>query len=121
MSIEADELSGELAPPMANGEVVFDEPWQGRTFGMARAMAEAGFFTWDEFRDCLIAAIDRWETDPPADGAAVYQYYEHFQIALEELLAAKDLVGAASLNDRTDVLLARPADHDHGHSHDHEH
>ena len=121
MSAETDELSGELAPPMANGEVVFDEPWQGRTFGMARAMAEAGFFTWDEFRAHLIAAIARWENANPAAGAAVYQYYVHFQVALEELLAQKGLIGCASLHDRTETLRARPVGHDHGHAHDHEH
>lgn len=121
MSSKADELAGELAPPMANGEVVFDEPWQGRTFGMARAMADAGFFTWNEFRAHLIDAIARWEHANAPTGAAVYQYYEHFQVALEELLAAKDLVGPASLHERTETLLARPVGHDHEHSQDHEH
>ena len=34
-------LDGRIAPPTANGEVVFEAPWQGRVFGMARLLAEA--------------------------------------------------------------------------------
>ena len=104
---------------MANGEVIFDEPWQGRMFGMARAMAEAGLFTWDEFRGHLIDAVARWENANAADPAAVYQYYTQFQLALEELLARKGLIGSAALQDRTETFLARPPGHDHTHDHEH--
>ena len=45
---------------MANGEVVFDAPWQSRVFGMARALCEQGLFTWDEFREQLILQIETY-------------------------------------------------------------
>ncbi len=56
------ELTGMAAPPMVNGELTFDAPWQGRVFGIARGLAEHGVFEWDAFRARLIeriAAFDR--------------------------------------------------------------
>ena len=32
---DGPEFTEATAPPMQNGEVVFDEPWQSRVFGMA--------------------------------------------------------------------------------------
>ena len=108
-----DELDGTIAPPMANGEVLFDAPWQGRVFGMARALAEAGLYTWDEFRAELIASIGEWDRSPGEDQD--YEYYNHFQTALERLLIAKQLVDSDSLRCRVTEFLARPHDHDHTH------
>ena len=54
-------LNAEVAPPMANGEVLFEAPWQGRVFGMARSLEEAGLYTWDEFREQLIKHIGQWD------------------------------------------------------------
>ena len=51
-------LSPALAPPMANGELLFEAPWQARVFGMARALSEQGLYTWDEFRGA------RWKAMP---------------------------------------------------------
>ncbi len=107
------ELTGPAAPPMANGELVFDAPWQGRVFGMARALAEQGVFTWDEFRDALIASVAAW--DAAADTDAVYHYYERFLEALEDLLVARGMVGAGELRTRLDAFAARPHGHDHAH------
>ena len=56
--MESMALQGRVEPPKANGEVIFDEPWQNRTFGMARSLCEAQYFTWDEFRACLMKQID---------------------------------------------------------------
>ena len=50
MSEEID-LPEKLQPPMANGELVFDEPWQGRLFGMAVALTEAGVIDWADIGD----------------------------------------------------------------------
>ncbi len=104
-----DELEGIAAPPMVNGEVVFDAPWQGRAFGMARALCQAGHYEWDEFRDCLIDAIGEWDRDGDGD----YSYFDHFLLALETLLVRKRLVDAGELSKRLRVYLARPNDHDH--------
>ena len=51
------ELSGAAAPPMVNGELAFDAPWQGRAFGIARGLAERGVYEWDDFRAALIEQI----------------------------------------------------------------
>ncbi len=103
------ELSGVLAPPMANGEAVFEAPWQGRVFGMARALAEAGLYSWDDFRRCLIDEIARWDREPEG----TYAYYDHFLRALERVLAEQGLVAPAELGARVEAFAARPHGHDH--------
>ena len=104
-------LEGPLAPPMANGEVLFEAPWQGRVFGMARVLAESGHYTWDEFRAHLIAQIGAW--DRSSESAADYHYYDHFLAALQTLLAEKQLLPAAVLEDRIRTFAERPHGHDH--------
>ncbi|MDH3643321.1 MAG: nitrile hydratase accessory protein [Gammaproteobacteria bacterium] len=103
------ELQGIAAPPMANGEVVFEAPWQGRVFGMARALCEAGHYSWDEFRECLIDAIGDWDREAEGD----YRYFDHFLLALETLLERKNLLSAGELSERFGAYQARPHDHDH--------
>lgn len=114
-SIRSDDLSivldERVRPPMANGEVLFDAPWQGRVFGMAVALHEAGVFAWSEFQAQLIEVVGAWDNQA-ADGD-LYEYYQHFQTALQRLMAAKGLVSAADLEQRTDTLAARPHGHDH--------
>lgn len=106
---EFDEAS---APPMVNGEVQFDAPWQGRVFGMARSLAEAGLYSWDEFRDSLIAQLDGVVTTGDD-----FAYYDYFQLALEQLLASKGVVASELLAERTEIFAQRPHGHDHSHSH----
>ncbi len=43
-------MEGRAALPRKNGELVFDEPWQGRVFGMAIALHEDKRYEWEEFR-----------------------------------------------------------------------
>jgi nitrile hydratase accessory protein len=111
----ADDIStalGEaLQPPMANGEVLFEQPWHGRVFGMAVALHEAGVFQWQEFQASLIEVVGEW--DRTAADADPYHYYELFQQALNNLLAAKGLVSADSLHHRTETFAQRPHGHDH--------
>ncbi len=108
-----DVLSPALAPPMANGEVVFEAPWQGRAFGMARTLAEAGAYSWDEFREQLIRAIGEWDRSAAAEAGAEYEYWDHFLVALEALLEEKGLVPGAVQRERMSELAARPHGHDH--------
>lgn len=104
-------LPEELSPPMANGELMFDAPWQSRTFGMARTLCEAGVFTWDEFRAELIACIEQWES--AADTADDYEYWSLFLEALTQLLAQRELVVTDELQHRSDEYAGRPHGHDH--------
>lgn len=107
-------LDGEIAPPVANGEMVFDAPWQGRVFGMARLLAEEGYYSWDEFRAHLIEAIGTWDRSSQAeDPNAEYRYYDHFLTAFQALLAEKDLLDSALVESRYRAFAARPHGHDH--------
>jgi hypothetical protein len=41
---------GPAAPPRANGELVFEHPWQSRLFATTMALCDAGTITYAEFR-----------------------------------------------------------------------
>ena len=60
------DIEGPAAPPRANGELVFAEPWESRAFAMAVALCEAGMFTWPQFQAALIARIASWATTSTA-------------------------------------------------------
>ena len=77
--------------PRANGEPVFEEPWQSRAFGMVLAMYEAGACPWDEFKDRLISEI---AADP--DGP----YYERWLAAFERVVVDAGLVDPDALAER---------------------
>ena len=105
------ELVHGLAPPMANGDLLFDAPWQGRIFGIARVLCEQGHFPWVDFRESLTSRISDWdqthgEHDP-------YAYYGHFLAALTDLLSRKNLCDLSELSARDEVFRVRPHGHDH--------
>ena len=55
-----DQALAEHAPlPRDNGELVFEEPWQGRALGMGVVLLERTGTSWAEFRRHLVAAIER--------------------------------------------------------------
>jgi nitrile hydratase accessory protein len=116
------EVDGAAAPPRANGELVFAEPWESRAFGMAVTLAEAGLFTWDEFRDSLVDRVAAWEADH-APGEE-YRYYRCWLAALEDRVVAAGALDAVAVAERSARLAERPAGHDHaddGHGHGHGH
>ncbi|MBK9739324.1 MAG: nitrile hydratase accessory protein [Actinobacteria bacterium] len=113
------DVDGEAAPPRSNGELVFAEPWESRAFGLCMTLYEAGLFTWDEFRDELIAAISTWEDD--AQPGDCYSYYRCWLTALERVVVAKEILTEDALEHRAEELAARPAGYDHGHEHGHDH
>jgi len=80
-------MVGETALPRKNGELVFDEPWQGRVFGMAVALHEQGLYEWEQFRQALIAQVAAAE----ARGGP-FVYYEVWLATFEEVLSNKALV-----------------------------
>jgi nitrile hydratase accessory protein len=113
------DLDGVAAPPRQNGELVFAEPWEGRAFGLAMALTDAGVISYDVFREALISRIAAWESAPrPGED---YSYYRCWLQALEQVLAEADLVSSDDVVTRAADLAARPAGHDHGHDHGHEH
>lgn len=103
------QLPQAAAPPQANGELLFDAPWQGRAFGMVHTLVDAGRFSWDEFREHLIVALD-------GGAASADVYYERLLLALERSLAKHkglDALDSAEITQRADELAARPHGHDH--------
>lgn len=102
-------VDGPAAPPRANGELVFAEPWQSRAFGMALTLQEAGLLSWEDFRSALVARIA--EADGSGDPGR--GYYHHWLAALEDTLAGARIVSADELAQRSRTLALRPHGHDH--------
>jgi nitrile hydratase accessory protein len=87
------EMSGPASLPRRSGELVFHAPWERRVFAMAVALCEQGFYTWDEFRERLIAAIaagERRAQQDPTQRAP--SYYESWLAAFERLLVDKGIL-----------------------------
>ena len=114
------DVDGPGAPPRSNGELVFSAPWESRAFGLAMALAEAGVFEWETFRQALIAHIAAFEAAHP-DGEG-WSYYSCWLAALESVLADGVLSGD-EVQARIEQLAVRPAGHDHddGDHHHHDH
>jgi len=64
--------------PRSNGELMFDEPWQGRALAIAILLVERFDLQWDDFRRHLIAAIDA-DPDRP--------YWDSWALALDAFVA----------------------------------
>ena len=76
-------MTGEHSPPRDNGAFVFEEPWQGRVFGLALVLVDQLGLPWREFQRRLISAI---ASDPDRP------YYESWATALEALAVDHGLV-----------------------------
>jgi nitrile hydratase accessory protein len=86
-----DRVLGEQTPlPRDNGELVFEEPWQGRALAMGVVALERTGASWADFRRHLAAAI----ADRPgnADESDATAYYAAWMDALEGLLAERGLL-----------------------------
>ena len=83
-------LAGTAPLPRDNGELVFEEPWQGRALGIGVAVMERFGISSDEFRTHLVAAI-RSHAGPPGESPAT-AYYAAWVEALEELLRERRLI-----------------------------
>lgn len=103
-------MEGRGAPPRANGELLFAEPWESRVFGLTLALLEAGRFEWPEFQSRLIAAIAAHEAER-SEGE--YQYYACWLEAFRSLATEKQWLDAAALEALEAELAARPTGHDH--------
>jgi nitrile hydratase accessory protein len=99
-----DDLPPTEAPPRANGEMVFAEPWEARAFGIALALSNDGHYDWESFRQSLIASIGHWEADHGADDPS-WRYYDRWLEALEHMLLARGLVAADELDRRTEDFM----------------
>ena len=73
--------------PRSNGELVFDEPWQGRALGMGVLVVERTETTWGEWAERLGAAIEAHGFDPDEPPATAY--YTAWLDALDRLVAER--------------------------------
>lgn len=75
-----------------DSEHVFSAPWEARAFALALRLSESGYFTWDEFRERLIAEVGASDKLRARDGTSDQgEYYEHFLRALERIVAEKKI------------------------------
>ena len=88
---DVDAALGVAAPlPRSNGELVFEEVWQGRALGLGVVVLELTGVRWSEFRDDhLVTAIAAHELAPGESAATAY--YTAWLDAIEALLAAHGL------------------------------
>ena len=92
-------MHGPEALPRKNGELVFEQPWESRAFGIAVGLSEAGVVDWPEFRQALVIAIR--DSERLDDG---HTYYEQWASALERLALDKGLVTEEVLQGRAKWL-----------------
>jgi nitrile hydratase accessory protein len=83
-------LAGRTALPRDNGELVFEEPWQGRALGMGVVVLERTGASWEEFRRHLVATIRQRSPEPGESAASAY--YAAWLDALEALMAERGLL-----------------------------
>ncbi len=82
---DVDQALAASAPlPRSNGELVFEEPWQGRALGMAVVALERAAIPWPEFSRQLALAVVRHGYRPEEPAATAY--YAAWLDALETTL-----------------------------------
>ena len=99
------------APPRANGELVFEAPWQSRVFGVAVALHELGLLDFEEFRARLIDEIQGWQAAHPGS-AEGNKYYERWLTALERTLAERGRLRPGDVDARAASIRGEQR-HDH--------
>lgn len=97
------EMPGDASLPRRSGELVFHDQWEHRVFALAVALCEQGYYSWDEFRDHLIAEIgaaEQAEKSHPTDHPQ--PYYESWLAAFEKLLVEKKICAPELLLNKAD-------------------
>ncbi|HLN17358.1 MAG TPA: nitrile hydratase accessory protein [Acidimicrobiales bacterium] len=85
-----DALIAETCLPRDNGELVFEEPWQGRALAMGVVAIDRTGGSWVDFRGHLARAIAaRGSSDRESEATA---YYAAWLDALEALLSERGLL-----------------------------
>jgi nitrile hydratase accessory protein len=106
-----------IPSPAANAPdpagAVFAEPWEARAFALALTLSNGGRFSWNEFRDRLIAEIAKADAaaspeDLAAPDSTGEPYYECWLEALEKILREKELLNAEEIEQRAAAIAASP-------------
>lgn len=86
-------------------EPVFNEPWEAQAFALTVSLYDKGLFGWDEWAASLSSEIH---------GGEERSYYRHWLVALEKLVAAKELTSLQNIDDREEAWHAAAARTPHG-------
>lgn len=118
----------EATGPPGEDDVVFDAPWQARTFALTVALRREGDFPWEAFQTRLAEELEA-SADTTAAGDTEAAYYEAWLAAFERLLLEEEVLDDGELTERVAAFASGERDasefvvgdrgHDHGHSHDH--
>jgi nitrile hydratase accessory protein len=100
--------------PHESNDEAFDAPWELRALALGIAAHYAGRYAWKDFQRALISSIREWETSKVH---WPWQYYERWLVAMESLLAERDVVSREELDSRTQVVLNTPRDASHQRRH----
>ncbi|TMJ97274.1 MAG: nitrile hydratase accessory protein [Actinobacteria bacterium] len=93
---DVDAALAQGAPlPRSNGELVFEEPWQGRALGMAVVALERAGIPWTAFSRRLAEAVGRRGYNPDESAAAAY--YAAWLDALESTVDEAGILRGAGL------------------------
>ena len=101
------EMRGDTALPRENGELVFENPWEARAFGIAVALNEQGTYPWRDFSSGLADEIGSAESND-VDST----YYERWLASLERMAIAKGLISEAELESKA-RKISKADDHYH--------
>lgn len=96
-ALDAVGRAAEAAPslPRDDNGPVFREPWEAQCFAMALSLHERGLFTWSEWAAMLADEIKRAQALGNPDMGETY--YQHWQAALERVVAAKGVTDPDTL------------------------
>ena len=100
-------MRGETALPRENGELVFENPWEARAFGIAVVLNEQGTYPWRDFSAGLADEIGSAESSD-VDST----YYERWLASLERLAIAKGLISEDELESKSQEI-SQADDHHH--------
>ena len=94
---------------------VFSAPWEARAFAIALGLSQTGLFTWDEFREHLIAEVSTDRIRERDGTNRQGEYYEHFLRALEAVVTDKGIATRSALITKIAELQgpAAPDTHEH--------
>jgi nitrile hydratase accessory protein len=84
--------------PRDADEPVFAEPWQAQAFALVIELSRRGYFSWPEWTAALAAELKAAATrGDHSDGS---HYYDHWLVALEQLVLVKGLTDPTALEGR---------------------
>lgn len=93
--------------PRDNEGPVFAEPWQAQAFAVVVELIEAGEITKREWADALGQVFREAEKSGEYDTG--HRYYDHWLVALEQLVVEKELTEWQDLKKESDFI--RENDH----------